>query len=138
MISIANMASEHLERCAGVFVRVFKEEPWSENWARDDAHTRLRDILDSPKSLGLVSIDGDRLLGFVLGRCERYLSEDRFFLQEMCVNVGHQGQGLGRQLLRELHAELKRHGVTQVYLLTAGDSRTSRFYEQNGYRQARR
>lgn len=73
-----------------------------------------------------VAEQGQQLLGFAV-----------IDMQEAClfalfVRPGHEGLGIGRQLLQRAEAQLfSQH--TQIWLETAGNSRASGFYQRQGW-----
>ncbi len=71
----------------------------------------------------------DRLVGLA-----RALSDDVsvFYLQDLLVLPGYQGQGIGTQLMRHC---LERYEHVRLHiLLTEDDERVRRFYESFGFR----
>lgn len=73
-----------------------------------------------------------RLIGLA-----RALSDDVsvFYLQDLLVLPGYQGQGIGTRLLRNC---LERYDHVRLYvLLTEDDERARRFYESFGFRDIR-
>jgi ribosomal protein S18 acetylase RimI-like enzyme len=75
---------------------------------------------------------GERLIGLA-----RALSDDVsvFYLQDLLVLPGYQGQGIGSQLLRNC---LERYGHVRMHVLLADDDeRARRFYESFGFRNIR-
>jgi aminoglycoside 6'-N-acetyltransferase I len=137
VLVIGILTKRNLDAYALLYVETFNAAPWNESWQVDDAMQRLGDILATPRAYGVcVSASDGELLGFALGHLERSGPEDHFLLKEMCVRPGHQRQGHGSALLEALADRMP--GVRHWYLLTAGDSDASAFYEKNGFRPARR
>lgn len=137
-LDLAPFSAEHLDEAAGLVVEVFAREPWNEEWPRQGAQRRLRDILHSPGSLGVCALRGGELVGFALGRLEAYRDEEHFYLQEMCVSADVQRRGVGTRILTHLHGQLRARGCPRAYLLTARRTPAEAFYLLNGYRPAGR
>ncbi len=125
-----------LPEAATLFVSVFNSPPWNEQWNEMSAQQRLGDLLGSPGFRGVACVDGDKVLGFAVGRAERWFSGLHFILNEMCVRTEMQGHGIGGQLLEALEERL--NDVEQCYLSTRRDSPARRFYEKHGYHVAGR
>ncbi|WP_182526570.1 GNAT family N-acetyltransferase [Nocardioides dongkuii] len=135
MISV--MTPDRLDACAELYVEVFRAPPWDETWRLEDARQRLSDFLGAPRSRGLCLAGPDGvLLGFALGRRERYQDEDHFLLQEMCVRPDQQGQGHGSALLEALTADLA--DLRHWYLTTMRDGPAAAFYARHGFQPAAR
>ena len=114
-------------------MRVFNGEPWGEAWTPDKALTYLQDLLATPRSSGVVAETEGNVVGFVLGRAEQRDQNVQFYLSEMCVLAEHQGQGVGKRLLRELEATLKQQGIAKLYLLTTRSGSAEAFYHACGF-----
>lgn len=127
---------ERLDDCADLFAAVFGAEPWNEPWTPETARARLSEILDTPTSLGLVSLADGEATGLVLG-CLWQQAEGRLFhLYEMCVRPDLQRGGIGRALLDRLDEELEDEGAARSFLLTFGGSSAEAFYRESGYRRS--
>jgi len=129
MIRPLTMGDVH--ECARLYVEVFQSSPWNETWPLHDARTRLRDFLAAPGAAGVGLLDDSELIGFALGRRERSMGEDHFYLQEMCVHPDRQRQGHGGSLLQGLMDHVR--GIAQWYLLTARSSAAAEFYTRNDF-----
>jgi GNAT superfamily N-acetyltransferase len=133
---IEHLTDDNLDGCAEVLVGAFAGEPWWEPWTREFAARRLRQIHETPGSLGLLALDAaGGVAGFVLGVRETTARGETFCVQWVCVRPGSQGRGIGRTLLGELDHALDRLDVRSAYLLTARDEALETFYERCGYRR---
>jgi len=125
-----------LDGCAELFAAVFSAEPWDEHWTQDAARERLEEILGSPgSSVGLVCFSRGEVAGLVLGCVMRRAGERLFYLHEMCVAAGWQGEGIGGRLLTRLESRLREMGVGSIFLLTGKGIPAEGFYLENGYRE---
>ena len=111
-------------------MRVFNGEPWGEAWTSGKARTYLQDLLATPRSSSVVAETEGSVVGFVLGRAEQRDQNMQFYLSEMCVLAEHQGQGVGKALLKRLEATLKQQGVAK---LTTGGGSAEAFYHACGF-----
>jgi len=137
-VEVKPFTGDFVEAATRVFVRAFALDPWNETWPASRARQRLSDIVHAPGFLGFAALQGEELVGFVLGRFEVYADEDHFYVQELCVAPEHQRQGIGTLMLSFLHKCLEAMGCRQVYLLTARESSVEQFYLRNGYGPAHR
>jgi len=95
-------------------------------WAQGRSTRDLAEMLRA--SAAAVSLwQGHHLVGF-----GRACSDGRFraVLWDVVVSTGHQGQGLGRQIVSALLAHPRLRGVERVYLMT---SNSAGFYHQLGF-----
>jgi N-acetylglutamate synthase-like GNAT family acetyltransferase len=123
----------YLGQCAELFITVFNDEPWRENWSSIAVLTRLQEIYNTPGFYGVVAAQDGKLLGFAMGYIEQWDKEKVFYLKEMCVKTQLQGRGIGTTILETLEDELSQMGVNKVYLLTARNSSAEAFYNKRGF-----
>jgi ribosomal protein S18 acetylase RimI-like enzyme len=99
----------------------------------DSARTYLQDLWNTPRAAGVVAESKGNVVGFVLGHTEQHDRGLHFYLSEMCVLSGLQGQGVGKKLIEALEADLRAQGVRKLYLLTARDGAAEAFYHACGF-----
>lgn len=129
---IRDLTIDDLEKMTNLFISVFTEEPWSEDWDRSLAQERLELFLNHPKMVSKGFFENDKLLGFGLGNIQPYQRERYFYLEEMCVENSVQGKGVGTQLWESLEKELKLSSVSSMSFLTLKETPAERFYEKRG------
>lgn len=123
-----------LEDCTKLFTYVFNGEPWNDGWDEKDARECLKDIFNTPKSLGIGLYDEEnRLIGFALGYTSRWLNQNHFYLNEFCVRSELQGKGVGSELLTELELLCNRNNISHIYLITAREGQAEAFYTKNNF-----
>jgi len=85
----------------------------------------------------LGAADGDKLVGSVMGVVCRELYGDCspfLVVEDMIVDEGCRGRGVGRLLFEELEKQARLRGCTQVILVTDADRKNAhRFYEAMGF-----
>lgn len=118
---------------AALYLAVFNAPPWNDGWSQDAVQERLASFLAFPRFEGLGLWAGDAPVGLVLGWGERWVAGWQFHIKEMCIATGHQGQGLGSQLLQAFEARLRERGYGQIYLETGRSAPSRLFYERHGY-----
>lgn len=134
---IQTFTTDHLDKCANLYVKVFNGEPWNEQWTIETARLRLFEILNTPGFIGFV-LQQDELLGFVAGYCEQVQKGKGFYLKEICTRSDRQRQGIGTKLLNQLMNSLTAMEVTAIYLVTMKDGQAEAFYSKNGYQRSER
>ncbi|MCC5614534.1 GNAT family N-acetyltransferase [Nostoc sp. CHAB 5836] len=116
-----------------MFVSVFRNPPWNENWEIESALNRLKDFYNMPYSHSIVAILEDRIVGFAIGYIEIWFQGKSFYLKEMCIDSTRQRSGIGTKIMDVLSQNLVSQNVNKIYLLTARDSPASAFYDQCGF-----
>lgn len=116
-----------------LYVSVFNEPPWEDNWTFERAKKRFIDFLHTPRFIGFSYYHNGEAVALVAGHCEEWSNGELFYLKEMCVHYDMQGKGIGTKLLNHLRDYLEERGVTYSYLLTLKDGQAQSFYGKIGY-----
>ena len=106
--------------CAEVFVEVFGNEPWNEEWHIADARARLEEIYHTRGPYGVIAIEDGEAVGFAMGHTEQWRrGKKHFYIKEMCALTDRQRHGLGTGLMKTLCSDRAKRDVEAIYLLTA-------------------
>ena len=124
---------EMLEELTELFVETFNAPPWNDMWTKQQARTRLRDIIRMPNFFGAAEYRENKLAGLIMGHGEMSYDGIHFQILEFCVANDMKGQGIGSQMLEEFMDFLDRKGVTSVYLLTMRGEASEDFYAAHGF-----
>ena len=117
-LELSPFIAEDIEACLDLFISVFNRPPWHDKWTTQTARANLKDDFAIPGAFGLVARLNGRVAGFTLGHREVQSDDVLFYVKEMCVALEHQGQGIGKQILRRLEGELKeQQGAVGIYLV---------------------
>lgn len=137
-MELKRMKESDLETCTETFIKVFNAEPWNDNWNDESAHQYLSDYYNTPNFLGVIAIENDVLLGFIMGVQRKWYSGDEYFIHEMCVNQTLQNKGIGKAMLNYLEIQLKEKSVESMTLLTNRNIPAEHFYKNNGFDEIER
>ncbi len=98
--------------------------------AEGDDRETIRRFLNQNAGLSRVAIDGATIIGAVLcGHDGR-----RGYIYHLAIEPGYQGRGLGRRLIDECLAGLKRVGLERANILVAKDNpRGLEFWRRCGW-----
>jgi GNAT superfamily N-acetyltransferase len=104
-----------------------------------DIPSRFAAIENFPKSLALVAVDGDEVVGVVTGLIlpSIHAREPIAWLTTIVVAASHRGRGVGSRLVSEVERWAAGHGAIKVSL-TSGLHRkeTHEFYENRHYERS--
>lgn len=106
-------------------------------WTVETAGKRIRQVLGMDGGWGLILEENGEVLGFVMGYFKQYDDLVSFILEEIVVERGHQGKGLGTALLAETERRVQSLGAAGVELSAVNDEMHAHFYGKAGYRSAK-
>lgn len=132
---IKTFNSKKLKETAELYLEIFNNPPWNDDWTMEKASKRLKSILRAPGFHGFNLYKDNELMAFVLGNIEEWFDTKRFYLRELGVKPTFQGKGIGQFLIKKLHKRLKAKGITHIYLKTMRHGLTYKFYRKCKYAQ---
>jgi len=138
MVQIRSFRSADLERCVMLFITIFSEDPWHDQWlsfAR--ARAFLADIIGTPGFRGFVAEEDGHLVALCFGHKRRWWQGDEYFINELGVLPGRQRKGIGSQLLRYVREQLRQEGVQYISLLTERGIPAEQFYLKEGFQKSK-
>lgn len=134
MSNIIAVKEKYIIECAKLYVKVFNDKPWNDDWNVESAYRRLHDIFIAPNFEGVLYMKDEEVLGAIFGNYEQYYNGMHYYLREMFVANESQGLGIGSQILDYMEDMHRKNKVTTTYLFTSQGNRTSDFYQKNGYK----
>lgn len=129
---IRNICKQDLPQLALLYEQFWGEKSYPEKMAR-----QLKKLEGRNTHIVLTAVEGDELLGSVMGIvCEELYGDCRPFLvvENMIVDKACRRTGVGRALLAELENRAKARGCTQMILVTEKSRQDAcGFYESAGF-----
>lgn len=108
-----------------------------DEWTEESVGHRIRQVVDSPDSYCLLAVEDGTVVGFAMGRFERFFDLTAYNLVEIVIAGHRQNQGLGTALMGELERRVKDQGAAMVQLMAVNDDAHNRFYGRIGYADAK-
>ena len=84
-MEIRKILKSDLEELAKLMVSVYNAPPWNNKWTAETAMESLTDISDFPKFFGNVIVDGNKIIGAIIGHIRRYATESTFYIDEFFI-----------------------------------------------------
>ncbi|WP_432722025.1 GNAT family N-acetyltransferase [Jeongeupia wiesaeckerbachi] len=131
--NVRPLQADDLSLLVDGFIATFNAAPWHDEWRHETARGYLAGLCAHPAGRAWVIEHAGVLLGAALGHVRQWWGGDELFIDEFFVRTDHQRQGLGRQLLEGLEADLRAAGIGAVTLLTAHATPAEDFYLAQGY-----
>ena len=131
-MEIRKILKSDLEELAKLMVSVYNAPPWNNKWTVETALESLTDILDFPKFFGNVIVDGNKIIGGIIGHIRRYSSESTFYIDEFFIAEEYRGTGLAKELYQTSIKQLQQRGISGAFFTTLKNSRAYNFYIKQG------
>ena len=131
-MKIRKISKSDLEELAKLMVGVYNAPPWNDNWTVETALESLTDISDFPKFFGNVIVDGNKIIGGIIGNIRRYSSESTFYIDEFFIAEEYRGTGLAKKLYQTSIKQLQERGISGAFFTTLKNSRAYNFYIKQG------
>ena len=126
-----------LIQCTEMFIKVFNDDPWNDEWTFSKAQKYLLDFYNTPGFLGVLALENKEVIGFIFGVHRTWWSGDEFYIHEMCVESQRQNSGIGKSLLDYLIKSIG-NNISNITLLTDRGIPAEAFYKKNGFREIER
>jgi aminoglycoside 6'-N-acetyltransferase I len=131
---LRRLSMSEIQPIRDVFVGVFSNEPWNDDWSDEGQLMRyLEDIAGNKNSLSLGLYDEGELCGIALGSVIHWYTGTEYYIREFCVSRDYQGKGVGSLFLRKIEECLKADGIRSIILSTDVDTPAYGFYQKNGF-----
>lgn len=69
------------------------------------------DIVNTPGFKGYVTEDDSQIVGLVLGHRKRWWRGDIYYLNEMCVSLNRQGEGIGTAMMKFVKEDVQTKNI---------------------------
>lgn len=117
---------------SSMYVETFNSPPWNDEWSRETASIRLRQMINCEGFFGIKAYQDDILCGMILGNQEQFYNGIMFNIKEFCVKNKMRNNGIGTKILAEFEKELRNKGITEIVLFTSRNDGTEGFYHKRG------
>lgn len=128
-----DMNEEILTELATLYMEVYKELPWKEEWKHRDALSRLKDLCDYYRSFVIVYYHKKDIVGCAICVIQKWYKGDQIEIKEIFVNQGFHNQGIGSKILKEIEVVSHEIGCNEIILWTANNEKLIKFYGINGF-----
>ncbi|HFU3947244.1 TPA: GNAT family N-acetyltransferase [Streptococcus suis] len=124
-----------IEMVKKLFLSVFSQEPWNDDWSDEEQLDRyLGDLLSHPRALCFGLIDQDMLIAISLGNIRYWYEGTEYRIEELCIARDYQGRGIGQDFLKRIEEQLVERKIIHILLQTERNLPAFSFYEKCGFR----
>lgn len=125
-----------LDQCVDWFMDTFSREPWNERYdSREQVVTLFRRYRMNNCFLGYVALKEEKVIALSVGCQKPWIQGMEYVIEQFCVDMKHQGNGIGSQLLRYIERNIVKKGLNAIILNTERGFPAERFYRKNGFRE---
>ncbi|TBZ26343.1 GNAT family N-acetyltransferase [Rhizobium leguminosarum] len=124
---IERLVEKHISGAASVLVNAYALPPWNESWCLEAAAENVTYVLETPRSIALAAVDGDKVLGIALGIRQRRHTGPVIYVDELSVQPDAQGKGA---LLSAMFETATAEGCSSVWLISQRGGALSEFYQR--------
>jgi ribosomal-protein-alanine N-acetyltransferase len=127
-IVIETASTQHLERLYEIENECFKEDAFS--------RLQIASLLRDYNSIGLVAIENNRIVGFVIGMIDVKRNALDGHILTIDVSPQYQRKGIGLKLLQAIEKIFMERDVKRCYLEAREDNiKALGLYERSGYKK---
>ena len=126
-LDIRPMRPSDLDATALLYLKAYHAK-----WQNDGAKQYLKKFFDFEPGSCLVAIEGDRIIGAILGYSFQKESGHVLFIQELFVDPETRNKGLGKGLVARLR-ETTSAGSVEIKPLVKADTSVLNFYNSLGF-----
>lgn len=134
MIILKELSIEYIEEIKQLFVEVFTNEPWNDDWSDPkQLHEYLIDLIDNRNSMTFGLYEDDYLIGLSMGSILHFHNGTEYYIFEFCIKEEKQGKGMGAEFLKKIEDFIKEKQVSIIFLQTERTVPAYGFYKKNGF-----
>ncbi|MBY5020886.1 GNAT family N-acetyltransferase [Streptococcus suis] len=123
-----------METVKQLFLSVFSQEPWNDDWSDEEQLDRyLGDLLSHPRALCFGMIDQDKLISLSLGHIRYWYEGTEYRIEELCIARDCQGRGIGKDFLKRIEEQLVERKIVHILLQTERTLPAFFFYKKCGF-----
>ncbi len=124
----------YLPQMAELYKKAFAGEPWNDNWSNADQLAEyVKEISSSFHSLNYGLLVNGRLVALSIGMIRHWWEGTNYNIEEFCVSPDIQGKGTGSRFMKMIEEDIKKQGLSGIFLQTDNDKPSYKFYQKNGF-----
>ena len=128
---------EDKDEIVDLFIKIYKEEPWKENWIKEIVEEKINDLLNNNIALNYCVINKktNKIIGAMFGRRNYFIDSKELYIDEYFIDYNFQRKGIGKYLLENIEKEIKTKEYSSIILLTKEKFPSETFYLKNNFRK---
>ena len=124
----------YLPQMAELYKNAFGGEPWHDDWSNEkQLNAYIKDLSCSFNSLNYGLLINGKLIAVSIGGIRHWWEGTNYNIDEFCVAPEMQRQNIGSRFLKMIEEDIKKRGVSGIFLQTDIDKPSYGFYMKNGF-----
>ena len=133
---IREIDSKSIKHIKELFLDVFTNEPWNDEWESDSqALFYIEDLICNRNSLTFGLYEEDELIGVSMGYVYNWWQGKEYYIKEFCISRSKQSKGYGKKFLSEIEEYLRNKDISTIWLTTEKTVAAYNFYINNGFNE---
>ena len=125
-----------LPQMAELYRKAFAGEPWNDDWSdTEQLMEYMKEISGAYRPLNYGLFVDDKLCAVSVGCIKHWWQGTEYYLDELFVDPGYQGQGIGSRFLQMIEEDIKKRGLAGIFLQTDSDKPSYNFYLKRGFNE---
>ena len=119
-----------------LFVDIFTNEPWNDDWSnKEQLDKYLEDLINNKNSLSIGLFMNDEMLGISLGSIIHWCSGTEYYIREFCIQRTQQHKGTGTLFINLIEDYLYQNSISSILLSTDIGTPAYNFYIKNEFNE---
>ncbi len=124
----------YLPEMAELYKVSFAGEPWFDDWSDEKQLTEyIREVAFPHHSMSFGLLMDGKLIALAMGGLRHWWEGTNYNIEELCVAPEYRGQGMGTRFMSMVEDEVRKMGLSGIFLQTDSDKPSYRFYKRNGF-----
>lgn len=128
------LSNEILDICVDLFIDTFSKEPWNDVYdSRNQVVDFFKNHMNNNYFVGYVLKEEDSIVALSIGMKKPWINGMEYYIDQFCVKVCMQGQGIGSLFMELIQEEIKTQGMNAIILTTDKGFPSEIFNLKNGF-----
>ena len=127
-LKLAPLDASNLAASVALFIDTFTQAPWYDKFeSTKQVETFFENHLANNYFVGYVLYTGEAVIALSLGFKKPWINGMEYYIDQFCVGIPYQGQGIGSQFMQLIEADISRKSLGAIILNTEAG------YLKNGF-----
>lgn len=133
-LKLAPLDASNLAASVALFIDTFTQAPWYDKFeSTKQVETFFENHLANNYFVGYVLYTGEAVIALSLGFKKPWINGMEYYIDQFCVGIPYQGQGIGSQFMQLIEADISRKSLGAIILNTEAGYPAEQFYLKNGF-----